>query len=691
MRAQEQRATVKAAPLTVYAEMSADSDAVTTLAPGTSVQITFSVTNSDGTWCKVSSAGSAEKLGYVRCAGLDRQNAPNTAAAGAGGALSAPANQGLENRSPSRAQQRWALAASAILSTFNREPLDTLSSGGSAMKQKVLLQNWWGISNRDELLEALDWIDRGGHRQLFSALGARTASLSPEQLTAVVSHFNAEDANSVMVAHRYYEKYAAQSIAAWDYARYINLCRWGVAAGYLSEDEAWPRAMHAALILQQTFTSWSEFGENYLVGREFWSLRQTKIDGQAMQAIYQRLLNDSGSPWNRIQWDLPLSPSSAPAQKPAGNPPSAPSAETSAAGSRCDALQRAAASGQISDVEAMLQTGHDLVKCSDLRGWTALHYAAFNGQTKTIPILVAHGAVVDAADKDGATPLHAAATAGYPDAIETLLASGARIDAADHDGDTPLYDAAAAGSVPAADTLLKHRAAIEKRGSNGFTPLHSAVFRGNTDVARLLVAHGANLETRDKDGYTPLSTAAWSGYTDLVELLLEAGANVNTRSNGGATPLHGAANKGFVQIATLLLEHGAHVNAGNAHGFTPLHIAAYSDQPEVAELLIEHGAEMNARTDAGDTPLHWAARGNGMNAAALLLQEGAEINSRDNQNATPLHFAAADGHVEMTEFLIAHGADMKVKTRLGCTPLRAARDYHQAATAQILLQHGATQ
>lgn len=300
---QEERGTVKVDSLNVYSEMSADNDAVTTLTRGTVVRITISITNGEGSWCGVSKIGSSEKLGFVHCDGLDRENAPSTAASGGGAGAATPF---AASHTPSWAQKEWALAASAILATFNREPLGTLSSGGDPQRTKRLIRDSWGVANRDDLLGALSWIEQGGHRQIFSELGARTEKASPEQLKDALSRLDSEKANSVRVAHRYYEKFGMQSITAWDYARYINLCRWGVSAGYITESEAWPRVMYATVLLQQTFGSWREFEENYLVGREFWSLRQTVIDGQAMRAIGTRLLNDPGSPWNRIPWSLPL-------------------------------------------------------------------------------------------------------------------------------------------------------------------------------------------------------------------------------------------------------------------------------------------------------------------------------------------------------------------------------------------------
>lgn len=691
-RAQAERAVVNADSLPVYASTSADDEVVLTLSRGTGVLITFAVTTSDGSWCGISDIASARKLGYVRCGGLAEQNAPNAVASDSSAAVSARADSGFGNITPSRAQKNWAIAASAVLASFDGERVDTLSTGDSVIRVRHLLQEAWGISDHDDLLRTLDLIDQGGSRRLFSALGERIASLSPVELAVDTSRLDSEDANKVAITDRYYKELGARSITAWDYSRYIMLCRWGVTAGYIPEEEAWPRMMYAAQILQRTFTSWSEIGENYLVGRQFWSLSQTRIDGEQMRAAYQKLLDNPGSPWNRIPWNLSLQPPASAAQKPGDVLSGGPSANAPPAGGSCEALRNAAAAGEISGAEAVLRANPKLVQCRDSSGWTALYYAANHGQAEMIRFLVAHGAAVNIADKDGDTPLHAAASWGDPAAIDALLKSGARIDAEDRNGYTPLYDAVQAASTPATEALLEDHASTEiRRKDNGYTPLHSAAEGGYTDIARLLLAHGANIEARDRAGYTPLNLAAWFGQTDMASLLLESNANVNTRSNDGETPLTGAARKGSVEITTLLLEHGARVNARNLLGFTALDMAAEQDQAAVAEVLIENGADINARTNDGDTPLHWAAYYGSMNTAALLIEKGAEIDASDKDGNTPLHWAAAFGSVDMTQLLITNGANMKAKTRFGCTPLRGARDRHREDTAQVLLEHGATQ
>ncbi len=64
--------------------------------------------------------------------------------------------------------------------------------------------------------------------------------------------------------------------------------------------------MPAARALQSHFTSWRDLGENYLIGREFWSRSETRQSGDLYRAAYQTLISYPGSPWNRNPWGLKL-------------------------------------------------------------------------------------------------------------------------------------------------------------------------------------------------------------------------------------------------------------------------------------------------------------------------------------------------------------------------------------------------
>lgn len=301
------KGTVKVDSLQIYSRMTAESEEAGTLVRGVVVRVDWSATNDEGAWCSVSSLEPAAKLGYVRCDGLERQPTPSLSSS-----AKLPDIQQLNSGSKPLTQQRraWALAASALLNEFNHKGHDTLAGVKITEKmkesEKASLVIWWNVHNREELLNAFTWLEEGGHRQYFTELGEHAARMDQAEFDLMVAKLDPEQANSLKVARRYYQQVGEQSLIGWDYARYISLCRWGYLVGYLSEDEAWQRIMPAARIVQSSFSSWRELGENYLIGREFWLQEQTQKDGQRMRATYTRLLSDANSPWNRISWSMNL-------------------------------------------------------------------------------------------------------------------------------------------------------------------------------------------------------------------------------------------------------------------------------------------------------------------------------------------------------------------------------------------------
>ena len=65
--------------------------------------------------------------------------------------------------------------------------------------------------------------------------------------------------------------------------------------------------MPIARELQQAFDSWEELGKNYLIGRRFWSYKETIEDSHRYRAAYQILLDVDDSPWNLCPWEMDLS------------------------------------------------------------------------------------------------------------------------------------------------------------------------------------------------------------------------------------------------------------------------------------------------------------------------------------------------------------------------------------------------
>ena len=206
----------------------------------------------------------------------------------------------------------WGLAASALLTTFNGGRNDLLGTQPPTAQTihdaKQGLADSWGIESRKDLLDMLAWIDQGGHRKDWEEMAAYIAGLSSSELSDFVAKAstNAELKHQVEMVQQYASQFGKKSLLGWDYARYISLCRLGYLCGYITEKEAWDHIMPVAAMLQKTFTSWADLGQNYLIGREFWSYQQTLSNGGIMREDYQWLTTSSDSPWMMNSWNLNL-------------------------------------------------------------------------------------------------------------------------------------------------------------------------------------------------------------------------------------------------------------------------------------------------------------------------------------------------------------------------------------------------
>lgn len=211
-----------------------------------------------------------------------------------------------------RDMKAWALGCAAVLTERNHGWHDSLTpcqiNERNIEKWKKILDNSWGINSRADLFDTLGWIDREGHRRKFEALGRFIQTLGEEEHQKVLGKYkdDKEALQNIRIAKKYYKELGQKSLFGWDYSRYICLCRWGYLIGYISEEEAWAKIMPVARMLQNKFDSWKDLGQNYIIGRQFWSYKQTEKEGYLYEDAYQRLLDMPSSPWNKYQWEMNL-------------------------------------------------------------------------------------------------------------------------------------------------------------------------------------------------------------------------------------------------------------------------------------------------------------------------------------------------------------------------------------------------
>lgn len=330
---------------------------------------------------------------------------------------------------------------------------------------------------------------------------------------------------------------------------------------------------------------------------------------------------------------------------------------------------------------------------------TPLMWAISEHHADVVRLLVEHGAELQARTRQGFTALHFAAREGDVEIARLLVAAGMDVNirsqpdptikgrgptytATISAGSTPLLVATVRGQVPLALFLLEH-GADPNIGDAGFTPLHWAASTWENDLAnpvfgftdpmggipdrqgklqlvQSLLARGANPNARltrpppgfsggytEPIGATPFFLAASVADVEMMKLLLAAGADPTVTTKSNTTPLMAAAavnrklsesavtEEQSLEAAKLLLELGADAKAISANGENVLFGPAYRGWNKLIQLLVEKGADVNAVSKAGITP--WlAASGLGdrfggvlfnTETAALLVKLGADPTS----------------------------------------------------------------
>ena len=120
-----------------------------------------------------------------------------------------------------------------------------------------------------------------------------------------------------------------------------------------------------------------------------------------------------------------------------------PAESSSASERRCLNIWTAAKNGDTEALKHYLSNGEGPNRLDPNFGVTPLSWAALEGRSEIVEILIAAGADVNGVNRDGATPLHAAAFMGQRELAKLLLENGADVGAKTHNGDTPLDSAQA--------------------------------------------------------------------------------------------------------------------------------------------------------------------------------------------------------------------------------------------------------
>ena len=294
------------------------------------------------------------------------------------------------------------------------------------------------------------------------------------------------------------------------------------------------------------------------------------------------------------------------------------------------ALFTAAGAGSSKDVTKLLTLGVKPSIRDQSNLWTPLHYAAANGNTKTISTLLKHKDTGWFADND-TTPLHLAARYGHTDAVQQILKLSG------HNWDTErAMDQQAIEKIKAA-TKSKHDRQFETfLQRKTFTARELAVIYSHDSTVRAFQSHS------EGNTFHALSCACTLGNVDMVETIWNCLRGQwfwqSSGSRGSqvrwfpAPPLHLAVMSGSRATVAFLLERGLQANDQSTNYvsrfFTeayppyssPAHYAAVVGSAEILIALERRRADLTALDHRLRTPLSYAVENLNVAAVELLVQ-----------------------------------------------------------------------
>lgn len=186
--------------------------------------------------------------------------------------------------------------------------------------------------------------------------------------------------------------------------------------------------------------------------------------------------------------------------------------------------------------------------------WTSLMWAASNGNTEMVKLLVKAGAWVNYLNSDVVNAVWLAASKGHLATVRELVKNGAYINNRNSENVTPLMVAAMNGHYDVVQYLLAAKAPINlvHKDNDGDSALMFALAQGHTNIARLLIDSGADINIRNKFGITALMIAVAEGNEEITQKLLDKKADLTVKTENGMTALDIAIGKGYSNIAELI-------------------------------------------------------------------------------------------------------------------------------------------
>ncbi|KAM6522114.1 hypothetical protein FALCPG4_011803 [Fusarium falciforme] len=359
-------------------------------------------------------------------------------------------------------------------------------------------------------------------------------------------------------------------------------------------------------------------------------------------------------------------------------------------------LTWAAQEGQTDILRILLRKGIDIDEV-DLQDYTPLMRASGAGHHASVSFLIEEGAAVESRYAHRAVSL--AFQNGHAAIVKLLIKANVRWDPDPESLQIALRKVSGRGIEEMVKFLREEKVKIYARDFGGRTALSRALENGHVATSKLLIETNADYNIDPKILQSTLINASKADNKEMVKLLIEKKVEINAQYSEGCTALSLASSRGHLAMVKLLIENSAKIEP-DAKGSNPkpaLIEASKNGHVEIVRLLLERGANIETRDEDGGTALIAASIRGHETLASLLIEQGADVNAQDREGKSPLHHimevdvrrTAQPLCESFTKLLLRSGATVDARDFSGQTPLLTACRYGRKVAQRLLIEQGA--